>query len=248
MSKCQICSKNDITLKEIFSGKRRCSECEQNGRKFPSFEERLNTIRQNRRENPIVADRFSALKGFLFLAFAFFGVYQCGKCNATKTERVELPNGMVQTKVVQNDKSESLKVEKETTPSKIPNVVSYEIYSRFLQAGFNDLGKSISTDGCFWTFDRQDDEGTYYLRIYGNNPNEVQEIKASFMGESNKVAKFYLTEVARTAYKGSDFTKASHFISQNINSRTETQIGGIKLEILGSSSMKTMTIVVNGID
>jgi hypothetical protein len=229
MPKCQVCNNDNMSFTEIWKGKTMCSECEKNGRKVPPM---------------------SKIKGAFVLFILFFGVYQCGKCSKTDTpkmERIEQDNGQVQYKHGEELVWAKPKKEKGTTLYKIPDLVSYTVYSRFLEAGFNDMGKDIGKYGCFWTYNYEDDKGMYYLRVYGNNPNEVQVIDASFTGESIKAAKFYLTEVAKTNYTGSNSDEAERFISKNINinRNTQTKIGGIGFWLISKPTFKALKI---GID
>lgn len=232
MPKCQVCNNDNMTFTEIWKGKTMCLECEKNGRKVPIM---------------------SKIKSAFVLCILFFGVYQCGKCSKTdtpKVERIELPNGQVQYKVGGGEKNDvkavaEVKTEKDAILYKIPDLVSYTVYSRFLEAGFNDMGKDIGKYGCFWTYNYEDDKGMYYLRVYGNNPNEVQVIDASFTGKSIKAAKFYLTEVAKTNYTGSNSDEAERFISKNINRNAQTKIGGIGFWLISKPTFKALKI---GID
>ncbi len=108
MPKCQVCSKNEVSFKELFKGKEICSECEQNGRKMP------------------IIVKF---KGFFVLLVLCFVIFQCTKTpksDTSEVERVELPNGQVQFKVGGSKKSE---VKEHNTP-KSPKL-SYKIIHEY---------------------------------------------------------------------------------------------------------------------
>jgi hypothetical protein len=78
MPKCQVCSKNEVSFKELFKGKEMCSECEQNELKVPIT---------------------AKLKGFFVLFALCFIIFQC--CESTennhatveKAPKTEKPNG-----------------------------------------------------------------------------------------------------------------------------------------------------------
>lgn len=249
MPKCSSCLNNEVSFKELFKGKIMCSECEQRLSKINTDSYEVTNNESMVIPKPTPKQTNNPLGGCLVVFIILFGISKCatcidgsdkkGKSDTSQVERVELPNGQVQFNVGSGKKSEvkevtEEKTEKETTLYKIPDLVSYDVYSRFLKAGFNDMGKDIGRYGCFWTFNYEDDKGMYYLRVYGNNPNEVQVIDASFTGESIKAAKFYLTEVAKTNYTGSDSNEAAQFISKNINRNAETKIGGIGFRLISN--------------
>lgn len=227
MPKCQVCNNDNMTFTEIWKGKTMCLDCEKNGRKVPIT---------------------SKIKGAFVLFILFFGVYQCGKCSKTdtpKVERIEQDNGQVQYKV--REELVRVREEKEVTLSQIPNVVSYDIYAPFVEMGFNDLGKDFHVGSCFWTYDLVTENGTFYLRIFGENPNKIQQIDASLtlIESDTKGVKAYFIAVAKTVYKGSDFDEASSFINKNVNRNTETRIGGIRLRLIKNGRCNTLTIGVN---
>lgn len=262
MPKCSSCLKNEVSFKELFSGKIMCSECEQRLSKINTNSYEVTNNESTVIPKPTPKQMNNPLGGCLVVFIILFGISKfatCidgsdknGKSDTSQVERVELPNGQVQFKVGSGKKADvkeitEEKTESETTLSQIPNVVSYEIYAPFVRMGFNDLGKDFSAGSCFWTYDLVTENGTFYLRIFGKNPNEIQQIDASLtlIEGDTKGVKAYFIAVAKTVYKDSDFNEASRFINKNVNRDAETRIGGVRLRLIKNGRFNSLTIGVN---
>ena len=171
--------------------------------------------------------------------------------NSSAVERVELPDGRIQMKVVEKAKTEETTNDTQTELSKIPNRVSYEIYQPFVQFGFTDMGKSIGVEGCFWTYVKEEDRQSYWFRIYGKNPNEIEWIDASWTSlegdNSSESAKLFFRELAKVTFSGSNSVYAYNWVNKNINKTTRTDIGGVKLilQIFRGGKFRTLKIGVN---
>lgn len=268
MPKCSSCLKNEVSFKELFKGKIMCSECEQRLSKVntDSYEVTNNESAATPKQikNPL-GSCLVCLASLLIIFILFhqinFSDNETPKKDSIQAETMEKPKPNGHYKLVpsrygddnielikdETTKNKEPQEQAEITLSQIPNVVSYDIYAPFVRMGFNDLGKDFSVGSCFWTYDLVTERGTFYLRIFGKNPNEIQQIDASLtlIEDDTNGVKAYFIAVAKTVYNGSDFNEASRFINKNINRGAETKISGVRLRLIKNGRFNSLTIGVN---
>ena len=142
-----------------------------------------------------------------------------------------------------NDKSE-----KTETPIQqyIKNISAASLYDPLQQKGFK-VDKQIGGDAIFVDCDKTTSASNEHVRIAGDEPSKIVEIRASYSnyskGKTNELAKPFLGFIATLPYENSDPEQAKKWVEENISKNSTTNINGVTFEIIGTSkNLRTLLI------
>jgi hypothetical protein len=156
-----------------------------------------------------------------------------------KPEKFKETKGMPLEKqpLKQNQLEEKVTLQEKLTS--IPGIGSGDIYENLINRGYK-LTKEFGSDFCFFYCEKTTSEGTYYVRIGGRTPSQIEEIKASFTNYSNvntnSLAKDFLGLMATVPYNNASPDAAKEWIINNINKTSSTEFGGVKFEMYANTS------------
>ena len=128
----------------------------------------------------------------------------------------------------------------------IKNISAASLYDPLEKKGFK-VDKQIGGDAIFIDCDRTTPESNEHVRIAGNKPSEIVEIRASYSnyskGKTNELAKPFLGFVATLPYENSNPEKAKKWVEENISKNSTTDINGVRFEIIGNNK-NTRTLLI----
>jgi len=128
----------------------------------------------------------------------------------------------------------------------IKGISAASLYEPLRQKGFS-IDKQLGPDAIFIDCDKSSSEATEHLRIAGNEPEKIIEIRASYTnytsGNANELAKPFLGFIATLPYEGSTPEKAREWLDQNISKNSKTTINGVDFEIVANlKNIRTLLI------
>ena len=132
------------------------------------------------------------------------------------------------------------------TENYIKDISAATLYNPLEQKGFK-IDKQIGADVIFVDCDRSMSDFSEHVRISGDEPSKINEIRASYTnystGNINELAKPFLSFVATLPYESANPQQAQKWIEANISKNTKLEINGVIFELIGNSkNIRTLII------
>ena len=120
----------------------------------------------------------------------------------------------------------------------LKGISAASLYEPLKQKGFK-IDKQIGGDAIFVDCDRSFSGFTEHVRIAGDEPSKIIEIKASYTnysaGKTNNLATEFLGFIATLPYDNANPEQAKKWVQENISKNSKTDIGGVTFEIIANS-------------
>lgn len=128
----------------------------------------------------------------------------------------------------------------------IKSISAASLYGPLQQKGFK-IDKQIGSDAIFVECDRNSSDFIEHVRIAGDEPEKIVEIRASYTnyskGETNKLATDFLSFIATLPYENANPEQAKKWVQENISKNSKTEIAGATFEIFANSkNVRTLLI------
>lgn len=138
--------------------------------------------------------------------------------------------------------------EKVPEPKYIKGIVAANFYDPLESKGFT-VDKQYGGDAFFVNCTRNTSESMEVLRVAGDGPSQIIEVKATYTSLSgdnpNKQAAQFLGFISSAPYDNSNPEQARKWVEDNIAKNAKTEIGGVSFEIAANvKNMRTLTITV----
>lgn len=138
-----------------------------------------------------------------------------------------------------SEKNETASETENATKSQyIKDITAASIYDPLEKKGFK-IDKQFGSDIIFVDCDRTQTDFNEHVRIAGESPNKINEIRADYTnyssGKTVNLAKPFLGFIATLPYEGSKPEEAKKWVEENLSKNAKTEINGVNFQIIANS-------------